>query len=348
KTISVTAYIFRFCYNATTQPRRFGSLTAAELKTAFNRLLYLSQRYEYHDEIKQLLHAGELHKSNPIKKLNPFICGEGFLRVGGRLQLADIPANMKHPILLSKKNPLTLLLFTDAHTRTLHGGIQLMITFIRRNYWIPNARRIAETVLKRCLVCFKYTARVAEQLMGQLPAVRLTPARPFLHSGVDCAGPIDVRQSALRNAKISKGYICVFLCMVTKAIHLEPVSSLSTEAFIAAYRRFVYRRGKCTQLYSDCGTNFVGASSFLQTMHHRNTVSIPEELREFLASEGTTWNFVPPASPHFGGLWEAGLTEDRIVEGSSDTAVSRGTAIQPGDKPITSNGSANNDSNLSA
>ncbi|XP_054745473.1 uncharacterized protein LOC129249827 isoform X3 [Anastrepha obliqua] len=312
KTISVTAYIFRFYYNATSQPRRFGNLTAAELKSAFNRLLYLSQRYEYHEEIKQLLQTGELQKSNPIKKLNPFICGEGFLRVGGRLQLADIPENMKHPFLLSKKNPLTLLLFTDAHTRTLHGGIQLMITFIRRNYWIPNARRIAETVLKRCLVCFRYTAKVAEQLMGQIPAVRLTPARPFLHSGVDFAGPIDVRQSSLRNARTSKGYICIFLCMVSKAVHLECVSSLSTEAFIAAFRRFISRRGKCTQLYLDCGTNFVGASSLLHTMHQRNTASIPEDLRACFASEGTTWNFIPPASPHFGGLWEAGVKSTKF------------------------------------
>lgn len=95
--------------------------------------------------------------------------------------------------------------------------------------------------------------------------------------------------------------------MVTKAIHLEAVSDLTTNSFLAAFRRFVSRRGNCTNIYSDCGTNFLGASKELQVLFNRNAKSIPEELRNSLVSIGTEWHFIPPASPNFGGLWEAGV-----------------------------------------
>ena len=143
--------------------------------------------------------------------------------------------------------------------------------------------------------------------MVNLPSVRINMTRPFKHCGVDFAGPITLINSSLRSAVLSKGYICVFICMVTKAIHLETVSDLSTNGFLAAFRRFVSRRGVCTDMYSDCGTNFVGASKELQVLHHRSQSSLPEELRQSLSVSGTNWHFIPPASPHFGGLWEAGV-----------------------------------------
>ncbi|XP_036345797.1 uncharacterized protein LOC118755046 [Rhagoletis pomonella] len=95
--------------------------------------------------------------------------------------------------------------------------------------------------------------------------------------------------------------------MSTKAIHLEAVLDLTTSSFLAAFRRFVVRRGACTDLYSDCGTNFVGASKELKVLLYRSQLSMPKNLRESFSSSGTDWHFIPPASPNFGGLWEAGF-----------------------------------------
>ncbi|XP_075150858.1 uncharacterized protein LOC142224966 [Haematobia irritans] len=80
--------------------------------------------------------------------------------------------------------------------------------------------------------------------MGNLPRARLNITRPFRHSVVDYAGLISIKISSLRSAVVSKGYICLFVCMVTKAIHLEAVSNLTTSAFLAAFKRFVSRRGQ--------------------------------------------------------------------------------------------------------
>jgi len=74
---------------------------------------------------------------------------------------------------------------------------------------------------------------------------------PFLNTGIDYAGPYYIKCSKSRGQKTYKGYIAVFVCMATKAIHLEVVSDLTSDAFLAAIRRFIARRGKCAAIYSD-------------------------------------------------------------------------------------------------
>jgi len=102
--------------------------------------------------------------------------------------------------------------------------------------------------------------------MGQLPKDRVQAARPFWSSGVDFAGPIQIHALKWRGHKSYKAYICLFICMATKAVHLEAVSDLSTNAFIAALERFVARRGLCAHLKSDNGTNFRGADRELRNL----------------------------------------------------------------------------------
>ena len=64
----------------------------------------------------------------------------------------------------------------------------------------------------------------------------------------------------VRKPVVVKAYICVFVSLTVKAIHLELVSDLTTEAFVAALRRFIARRGKLSLIWSDNGSNFIGAN----------------------------------------------------------------------------------------
>ena len=102
--------------------------------------------------------------------------------------------------------------------------------------------------------------------MGSLPRARVTPSRPFQHTGVDFAGPIWLRTSKGRGHKAYKAFVSVFVCFSSRAVHLEVVSDYSADAFLAAFRRFVARRGVCQAIYSDCGTNSVGADSQLKAL----------------------------------------------------------------------------------
>lgn len=129
-----------------------------------------------------------------------------------------LPEHSKLPTILKGKNELTYLLITDAHKKTLHGGTQLVLTYLRSKYWILQAKNTAKNYIHKCIICARQKAIVKTQLMGDLPHVRTTPTRPFLHSGVDFAGPLYVLMSKGRGAKQNKAFIAVFVCMTTKAI----------------------------------------------------------------------------------------------------------------------------------
>lgn len=137
--------------------------------------------------------------------------------------------------------------------------------------------------------------------MANLPAPRVTPSRPFSHSGVDYAGPFLLRQSRERGVKSYKGYISVFVCLASKAVHLEVVSDYSAQAFLMAFRRFVSRRGLCNTVYSDQGTTFVGADRELRELHQQDSKWSSKVIHQ-LSIEGVKWKFNPPGAPHFRGI----------------------------------------------
>lgn len=169
------------------------------------------------------------------------------------------------------------------------------------------AKQLVKATLRSCVTCARNSAVTKTQLMGQLPSARATPCRPFKRSGLDYAGPFQIRTSKGRGHHAYKGYICLFVCMSTRAVHLEVVSDLTAKAFIQAFKRFVGRRGHCQDIWSDNGTTFTGAATELKKMLTSELAGMFAAVAESLAANGTTWHFIPPHSPNFGGLWEAGV-----------------------------------------
>ncbi|XP_062542438.1 uncharacterized protein LOC134210404 [Armigeres subalbatus] len=166
----------------------------------------------------------------------------------------------KHPIVLPAKHRLTELIVTKEHHKTLHAGPGLLLSSIRQKYWPLGGRNLVRQIVHRCVTCVRARPKPLEQLMGQLPPVRVNQAYPFENVGIDLAGPLYVRPSIRsRNSSFAKAYIVVYVCLATKAAHLDLVSSLTTQAFIASLRRFTGRRGKPAHIYCDNATNFVGA-----------------------------------------------------------------------------------------
>ena len=112
-------------------------------------------------------------------------------------------------------------------------------------------------VLGKCLFCRQRNARPGVQMMADKE--RLTPDKPpFYFTGVDYFGPFLVRQGS-----DVKRYGCIFTCFTTRAVHIEVANSLTADSFIAALSRFTSRRGKPFCIFSDNGTNFVGAEKEL-------------------------------------------------------------------------------------
>ncbi|XP_044755003.1 uncharacterized protein LOC123313956 [Coccinella septempunctata] len=216
----------------------------------------------------------------------------------------------KNPVLLPKNDHLTRLIIDDAHLCLLHAGALATHSFIRRRYWILDGGNVVRNHLRKCNRCFSCKPRPLIQPMGNLPPERLSSAAAFLTTGVDYAGPFYVTSARLRGAVSTKAYLVVFICFTTKAVHLELASELSTPAFIAAYRRFVALRGHPAVIFSDNGTNFVGAHNYFRDLG-RLLSTTSARLCDAATSSGTDWRFIPPSSPHFGGRWEAAVKSAR-------------------------------------
>jgi hypothetical protein len=246
--------------------------------------------------------------STRLLRLKPFIDSDNIIRVGGRINQAPLSYDIRHPVVLPKQHHVINILIDYFHLRYLHAGPQLVQSLLSKHVWILCARNVIRSRIFKCITCFKLHPRSSTPLMGDLPPCRVTPAKPFLSTGIDYGGPFNIKITNLRFIKHIKVYICIFICMVTKAVHIEVVHDLSTPAFIAALIRFVSRRGQCNHLYSDCGTNFIGANLELQRIvkdikSKENRISI----NNFATEQGITFHFNPPISPHHGGLWESAI-----------------------------------------
>lgn len=131
--------------------------------------------------------------------------------------------------------------------------------------------------------------------------ITLPPCRPFLNVTVDYAEPFHIKVGLARSKQLVKAYLCVFICLVTKALHLELVTDLTTKSFLNAFKRFVSRRGKSLHIYSDNGTTFVSANRELSNFLRFN-VKI-----HFITVLRTKVLIGILFSPHFGGIWESAI-----------------------------------------
>ncbi|XP_076660031.1 uncharacterized protein LOC143363308 [Halictus rubicundus] len=305
--VRVTAYMRRFANNARSiGTPQHGFLTATEIDEAWVSVHRMSQADDFGDELAEMEKGKIVKSTSTLVSLRPIIDRQGVLRVGGRLDHAAVSFDQRHPVIVERQSPLASLLIRSAHLRTLHGGVNLTRATLRLRHWIPRDKTLVKRVVKGCVTCTRLQGRTSNQQMGMLPAQRVQPARAFSVSGVDYAGPIPMLMTRARGQRTTKGYIVVFVCLCTKAVHLDVVSDLSSASFIAAFKRFVARRGRCHQMLSDNATTFRGADQLLKRMFNAAS-TFYKETAELLAADGTEWRFIPPYSPHFGGLWEAAV-----------------------------------------
>ncbi|XP_070525097.1 uncharacterized protein [Cardiocondyla obscurior] len=304
----VIAYCFRFFDKCHRNKRKNfpNFLSVSELVRSRKALIKCTQRSVFFQDIETLRVKNNVSKRSQLKKLNPYLDKEGILRVKGRLRHSVLQFNTKFPPILPKHSNLSSMYVYFAHQECWHGGVTLTLSTLRTHVWILGASSLVKKILRNCTKCKRFQTTSLTQQMGDLPFHRVNFERPFSISGVDYAGPLQIRRNPGRGHSANKGYIALFICLATKAVHLEAVGDLSTEAFLGAYRRFAGRRGVCRILYSDNGTNFKGADVELRKMFEESSEFFGNTA-EKLASQGTEWKFIPPRTPHFGRIWEAGI-----------------------------------------
>ena len=311
--LHATAYAAQFCrILASHLPGRTrlksSPLSTKEVGEAERYLYSQSQARSFGAELSRLkaATARPVGQNSKLKALNPYISDQGLMLVGGRLEKAAISPLQVHPVILSASDWLTKLIFMYHHDNLSHCGPTLLLAHTATFLYVVAARKLAKDVCRDCMVCKRKAPKNMGQMMGQLPAPRVNPALCFLNTGLDYAGPIQLKRGNPRRPSITKGYLAIFICLATRAVHIEVVSDQSTPALVAALRRFTYHKGVPTNIYTDNGTNFVGARHELHDLYlFLQQPSTEAAIRECLMEKRIAWHHIPQRAPHFGGIWEA-------------------------------------------
>jgi hypothetical protein len=312
KLLRVTAFINRFVFNLRNpQLRKTGILRAAELDEAHDFLIKRAQKECFASELKALNANAQIPKKSKIICLNPFLHRK-ILHVGGRIRNSELEFSTKHPILLSSSHKLSELIIRHHHYQNLHCGPRTLLAIIRTRYWLVSGLVVIKKILKKCILCFRFKPKLGNQLMADLPGDRLLPIRPFSKVGCDFAGPIFIKSGTLRGSRQVKAYICLFVCLAVKAIHLELMSNLTMESFLEALRRFTSRRGLPTKIICDNAGTFKGTCSELNLVYDflcKNEDSISQKL----ADQRIEWSFITPRAPHTGGIYESQIKQVKLL-----------------------------------
>ncbi|UYV74101.1 hypothetical protein LAZ67_11002118 [Cordylochernes scorpioides] len=161
-----------------------------------------------------------------------------------------------------------------------HCGAQTLRSVLREKFWIPKARQLVRHVIHKCPRCRRFETKRVDVPEASLPQHRVRDVVVFEVTGIDLGGPLYLEDG-------QKVWFVIFTCGVYRAVHLELVTSLSTEALVGAVERFVARRGCPAVIYSDNGTNLVGLRNELYRVNF-----------------GVKWKLNPPAAPWWGGWIE--------------------------------------------
>ncbi|XP_061717583.1 uncharacterized protein LOC133525312 [Cydia pomonella] len=276
----------------TTSPHQ---LHAADIIEAEKMLVRHAQRESFPEEISNLRSSKPVPKESRIKKLAPTLDGEGLMRQNTRISSAPgVNDEMKSPMILDGRHYISRLLILHEHIKAAHQFNELILNELRQRYSILRARGTIRSVASACLKCKRWNMKPIHPQTGNLPPERLDHhKRPFTHVGLDYFGPILV--TLYRRSE--KRYIALYTCLTTRALHLEVVNSLTADSAIMSLRRFIARRGSPTTIFSDNGTNFVGSSRELRTLHDNSVIN-------YATNHKIDWRFIPPASPFMGGAWE--------------------------------------------
>ena len=280
-------------------------VTVDEMNQAEIVIVKHVQRTNFAKEIHDIQRSGHVAKSSSLSKLCPKLDNDVMV-VGGRLKHAPVPRCAKFPIILPKGHKISEMICREFHCGA-HLGPDWTLSHVRMKYWIVGARQLLKRIRRGCVTCKKLYAAPCNQMMADLPVERCEPGKPPFHCvGVDIFGPFHVTQGR----SLVKRYGCIYTCFGIRAIHIEMLPSLETDAFINGLTRFVARRGCPAKILSDNGTNLVGAQAELsRSFRQLDRGKIVAAARR----QNIEWKFNPPYGSHHGGLWERMIRTIRQV-----------------------------------
>ena len=314
----VLAYCLRFLHKLAAKTKKGinrtqdSQIALSEIQIAESKPIQMVQERSFKIcQMKSDSFDNKITVTHPtLKKLNPFLDGSGTLRVGGRLRNADLDYKVKYPVIVPRDCSIAEMIVRWCHQNVEHGGRGYTQNEVRsQGIWISKCSSLVKKVIANCVLCRKLRGSFCQQKMGDLPFERSEEMPPFTYCGIDYFGPVLVKEGR----KELKRYGVLFTCFASRAIHIETANSLETDSFILALRRFLSRRGSVRTIWTDNGTNFVGAEAELGNCLKELD---QKKILDFLLSnqcEVQSWKRNPPSASHMGGIWERQIRSVRSV-----------------------------------
>lgn len=191
----VIAYCLRWKRNVR-ETRRKNLLTVDELDNAEEIIAWMVQRKAFSQDYEDLIKERKLPSKSKLRALDPFIDEKGLIRVGGRLRHSSLSVERKHPIIIPARHYVTSSIMREEHRRFHHCPPEQFLSAMQNRYWPLSGRREARKIVKNCLSCFRLHPISPKVKMGDLPEQRVIGyKRPFTNTGVDYAGPLQMRES---------------------------------------------------------------------------------------------------------------------------------------------------------
>ena len=280
--LRVTAYVLRFIGNLKKRVQRdditVGPVTCEELDNAEMKWIK-----DIQNPMTQQANYRKVKDS-----LNLFEDKKNIIRCHGRIQESPLPYETKFPILLPSDHYFTRLIVLRSHEQVLHNGVRETLTQVRSKYWITKGRQVVKRILSKCLICKRLEGPpYGNPEAPPLPEFRLSNDFAFSKIGVDYAGPMYVKDIYSPSQDMHKVYISLYTCSSSRALHLDLVPDMSSEAFVRSLERFIGRRGIPSLIVSDNGKTFKG-----------------QEIKSFTASKNIKWRYIVEKSPWWGGFYE--------------------------------------------
>jgi hypothetical protein len=287
----------------------FRGLKAADLERAEHFLFRKIQRKEFAKEYEQLAKGGSVSNKD-FQKLNVFMDKEGLLRINSRVNLNSLTFPQQFAPLLPRKNDLVSVLLKSYHERYQHITLESQIADLRTKCWVLQVRTALQEVKKGCNECNLRNAQTYTPEMAPLPEYRVNEQLdPFEVTGIDAFGPITV----IVYGRPKKIWVLIFVCTMTRFIHLHIIESLESLRVLEAIVVFWSAHGPVRKFVSDNGTNFVGAANLLKQDFEETNLQIQQQA-DILAPKlsqkyNVDWEFIPPGSPWCGGFYERLIKE---------------------------------------
>ena len=283
--------------------------TEISRQQAINLLAKQAQKDKFQDVIGCLSKGKCLPESHGLSQLSPSLDSEELVRVGGRLGKANIEFSIKHPIILPKDHNFSKIIIEFFHSQVKHQGSCISHSaIISAGFYIHHGRQLLRKFLQDCVICRKLRAQTCNQIMADLPLERLEDTPPFSVVGTDVFGPFHISngQATRKTSSSKKIWVAIFVCLPSRAVHLEPLHGMDVSSFRNALARFTSIRGPCQTILSDQGTNFVCAKKQLDSI---DIAGLSDDLK----NKGIHWKLNPPHASHFGGSWERKIGSIRRV-----------------------------------